>query len=111
MTEIHERLQKLGTPFWFEKRRMPRSRRVPAVFVAVKNLPVRGFANCLCQFEKRKRREQIVMIDAGHEIACRELECSVCVFRNPKILRQILDVKSRLSLPPALQRLDCLEAI
>src|SRR6266446_10420050 len=111
MAEIHERLQKLRAPFWFEKWGVPYSLLAPTVFLAVKNLRVRGFTNRLRQLVKRKRREQIVMIDAGYEIAGRELECAICIFCDASILRQIADVKPRLLRFPAFQYIQCLRII
>src|SRR5436853_6152721 len=108
MAEIHERLQKFRTPFRFEKWGVPYPLLAPAVFVAVKNLCLGRFANRLCQRVKRKGREQIVMIDAGYEIASSKLECTICVFCDAEIPRQIPDVKSRLPRFPAFQYIQCL---
>ena len=59
-----------------------------------------------CQFVKRKGREQIVVIDAGDEIACRQRERAVGVFGDAEIFRQELDAQPRLLSLPFLQALD-----
>ncbi len=76
-----------------------------------KKYPGRELADGTRQFVKRKRREQIVMIDARHEVACREVERAICVFCDAKIPRRVLDVKSRLPRLPAFQYIQCFRII
>src|SRR5262245_58456910 len=69
MSDIHERVKQIGTPFWFEEWLCPFTRSQQTIFVTVKDVGRGPAADRVGQFIKCKGREHIIMIDQRDEIA------------------------------------------
>src|SRR6476469_1563775 len=73
VADIHRGKEKLGAPIGLEIGRVPSPFQIATVFVAVENFRVGRAKNRAGQFVNGKRREEIIVINAGDEITGRHL--------------------------------------
>src|SRR5438477_3314018 len=107
MAEIHRRIEKLRAPLRLEERRVPPALFAPAIFIAVKDFSGGRAENCACDFIQRKGRQQVVVIEAGDELASGEFESSIRVFCDSEVRLEALEADPWLAWDPPVEDLDC----
>ena len=104
--DIHEAAEQLRAPFRFEKGIVPLPLGTQSIFVAVKNIRPRTIEDGSRQFVKSERRDNVVMIEARHEISRCHAQRPVRVRGDSQIVAQFFEVNPFVAVLPATESLQ-----